>query len=113
MDIDVGNGISDTTNRLLGCPTEMLGAYMRFFNEFQIDTIRIQSHIECITIFSIPRHPAHAVKNNGMKCRYSLMKAYVSTPEELAECRANLLKYCGLDTFAMVRVLEKLQEVAG
>ncbi len=27
----------------------------------------------------------HAVKNNGMKCRYSLMKAYVSTPEELAE----------------------------
>ena len=34
-------------------------------------------------------------------------------PEELAACRENLLKYCGLDTFAMVRVLEKLREKAG
>ena len=33
-------------------------------------------------------------------------------PDELAACRENLLKYCGLDTFAMVRVLEKLREQA-
>jgi hypothetical protein len=33
------------------------------------------------------------------------------TPEEIAELRANLLKYCGLDTFAMVKVLGKLREV--
>ena len=33
-------------------------------------------------------------------------------PDDLAACRENLLKYCGLDTFAMVRVLEKLREQA-
>ncbi len=31
------------------------------------------------------------------------------TPEEIASLRANLLKYCGLDTYAMVKVLEKLR----
>ena len=30
---------------------------------------------------------------------------------ELKRCRANLLKYCGLDTLAMVRVWEKLEEI--
>ena len=33
------------------------------------------------------------------------------TPKEIAETRKNLLKYCGLDTYAMVKVLGKLKEV--
>ena len=33
------------------------------------------------------------------------------TPGEIQKTRENLLKYCGLDTFAMVKVLEKLREV--
>ena len=32
--------------------------------------------------------------------------------EELLACRENLLKYCGLDTFAMVKIWKKLQEAA-
>lgn len=32
-------------------------------------------------------------------------------PDELAETRKNLLKYCELDTFAMVKLLEKLQDL--
>lgn len=32
-------------------------------------------------------------------------------PEKIASLRANLLKYCGLDTYAMVKVLRKLREV--
>lgn len=32
-------------------------------------------------------------------------------PDEIEKLRANLLKYCGLDTYAMVKVLEKLREV--
>ena len=32
------------------------------------------------------------------------------TPEEIAVIRKNLLAYCGLDTLAMVKVLEKLRE---
>ena len=35
------------------------------------------------------------------------------TPEEQAACRSSLLKYCGLDTRAMVRVWERLTEVIG
>ncbi len=34
------------------------------------------------------------------------------TPEEIEVMRGNLLKYCGLDTYAMVKVLSKLREVA-
>lgn len=34
------------------------------------------------------------------------------TPEEIAAIRKNLLAYCGLDTLAMVKVLEKLRECA-
>jgi len=33
-------------------------------------------------------------------------------PDEIEKLRTNLLKYCGLDTYAMVKVLEKLKEVA-
>ena len=33
------------------------------------------------------------------------------TPEEIEITRRNLLKYCGLDTYAMVKVLAKLREV--
>ena len=33
------------------------------------------------------------------------------TPNEVARTRHNLLEYCKLDTYAMVKVLEKLQEV--
>ena len=31
-------------------------------------------------------------------------------PEELQRCRNSLLKYCGLDTYAMVKIWEKLKE---
>lgn len=31
-------------------------------------------------------------------------------PEKVASLRANLLKYCGLDTYAMVKILRKLRE---
>ncbi len=33
-------------------------------------------------------------------------------PQEIAEIRSNLLKYCALDTLGMVRILERLQEIA-
>lgn len=33
------------------------------------------------------------------------------TPEEIEITRRDLLKYCGLDTYAMVKVLAKLREV--
>lgn len=34
------------------------------------------------------------------------------TPEEIEKTRQQLLKYCGLDTFAMVKVLQRLREAA-
>ena len=35
------------------------------------------------------------------------------SPEEAEKTRYNLLKYCELDTYAMVKVWEKLREVIG
>ena len=50
--------------------------------------------------------------HNGSEASAAFVAMEMMPPEEEAECRANLLKYCGLDTFAMVKVLEKLQEKA-
>ena len=41
------------------------------------------------------------VKAAGMKCRYSLMKAYVLSPKELAE-EAKMLADCGLDEITIM-----------
>ena len=48
--------------------------------------------------------------HNGAEASAAFAAMAKMGPEELAACRENLLKYCGLDTFAMVRVLEKLKE---
>lgn len=45
--------------------------------------------------------PIRAVKNAGMICHYSLMKAYVSTPAELAE-EAKFLEGEGLDAITIM-----------
>ena len=49
--------------------------------------------------------------HNGSEASAAFMMMTEHTPEEIEELRANLLKYCGLDTFAMVKVLEKLKDV--
>lgn len=41
------------------------------------------------------------VKAAGLKCRYSLMKAYILPPEELAQ-EANMLASCGLDEITIM-----------
>lgn len=41
------------------------------------------------------------VKAAGLKCRYSLMKAYILPPEELAQ-EANMLAGCGLDEITIM-----------
>ena len=48
--------------------------------------------------------------HNGAEASTTFEKMGNLSQEELEQCRANLLKYCGLDTLAMVRVWEKLRE---
>jgi hypothetical protein len=47
--------------------------------------------------------------HNGGEASSAFLTMTKKTPEEIASLRANLLKYCGLDTYAMVKVLEKLR----
>ena len=47
-------------------------------------------------------------KGDEASAAFSLMQNM--TPEELQRCRHNLLKYCELDTLAMVKIWEKLKE---
>ena len=48
--------------------------------------------------------------HNGSEASNAFAEMASHTPEEIAEIRKNLLKYCGLDTYAMVKVLRKLRE---
>ena len=48
--------------------------------------------------------------HNGGEASAAFAEMTSHTPEEIAEIRQNLLKYCGLDTYAMVKVLRKLKE---
>ena len=50
--------------------------------------------------------------HNGSEASAAFAEMASHTPEEIAVIRQNLLKYCGLDTFAMVKVLRKLREAA-
>lgn len=52
------------------------------------------------------------VHNGGDAMAIYLCMAQMS-PEEQAETRESLLRYCELDTFAMVKVLAKVRELAG
>ena len=49
--------------------------------------------------------------HNGGEASEMFAKMATMQPEELETARGQLLKYCGLDTFAMVKVWEKLKEI--
>ena len=51
--------------------------------------------------------------HNGSEASATFKRMECMGDEELAAYRTHLLNYCGLDTFAMVKVWEKLSEVAG
>ena len=49
--------------------------------------------------------------HHGTEASAAFLKLTELPPEEAEQLRKNLLKYCNLDTLAMVKVLEKLREV--
>ena len=49
--------------------------------------------------------------HNGSEASAAFLTMAQKSPDEIKKLRSNLLKYCGLDTFAMVKVLAKLREV--
>jgi len=48
--------------------------------------------------------------HNGTEASAAFVNMTKFPPEEVTKMRENLLKYCGLDTYAMVKVLGKLRE---
>ena len=58
---------------------------------------------------SLDYHNLEDIHHGGeASAAFSLMQNMA--PDELQRCRKNLLKYCGLDTYAMVKLWEKLKE---
>ena len=51
--------------------------------------------------------------HNGSEASGAFSMMSTMDEEEMERYRQNLLKYCGLDTFAMVKIWEKLNEVVG
>ena len=50
--------------------------------------------------------------HNGSEASAAFADMLNHTPEEIVAMRKNLLKYCELDTYAMVKVFKKLKEIA-
>ncbi len=50
--------------------------------------------------------------HNGTEAAHTFDAMLRMPPEQRAKTRVNMLKYCGLDTYAMVKVWEKLAEAA-
>lgn len=48
---------------------------------------------------------------NGGDASSVFAELHTKSPEEIERTRKNLLKYCGLDTYAMVKIVEKLYEL--
>ena len=48
--------------------------------------------------------------HNGSEASDSYFKLSSLSGAELKELRENMLRYCGLDTYAMVKVLKKLKD---
>ena len=48
--------------------------------------------------------------HNGSEASATYINLGKKSKEEQEKTRANMLKYCGLDTYAMVKVWEKLKE---
>jgi hypothetical protein len=49
--------------------------------------------------------------HDGMEAANAFATLHEQTPEDIAKIRAALLKYCRLDTLAMVKILERLQQL--
>lgn len=58
---------------------------------------------------SLDYHNLEGIHHGG-EASVAFLSMLKMTGEEVAKCRENLLKYCGLDTFAMVKVWDKLRE---
>ena len=50
--------------------------------------------------------------HKGDEASATFLKMADMSPEELKQHREYLLKYCGLDTYAMVKIWERLREVS-
>ena len=53
------------------------------------------------------------VVHNGIEASDTFLKLSNYTKEEQEKIRKGMLMYCGLDTYALVKVWEKLKEVVG
>lgn len=62
---------------------------------------------------SLDYHNLEGGVKNGEDAMTIFPKIKDMSPEEQEKARAALLKYCELDTFAMVKIVEKLKEVSG
>ena len=60
---------------------------------------------------SLDYHNLNGV-HNGAEASAAFVSMQKMCSEELSSCRENLLKYCCLDTLAMVRIMEQLQDKA-
>ena len=60
---------------------------------------------------SLDYHNLEGSVKNGTQAMTAILKAQEVSEEERAQIEEDLIKYCALDTFAVVKVIKKLYEV--
>ena len=86
--------------------------------QYYVKEMQGRSSIKLVLPALFPDDPAldyHSLDgiHNGKEASNAFRDMADMAPAELEKCRGNLLKYCGLDTLAMVKVWEKLREAVG
>lgn len=107
---------SDLTDHLLNIHDNMKDLMLPFSKQSYYSAAMQGSYsIKCVLPALYPDNPELAYSNleqvhHGQEASSAYLDLCNQSTEEAAETRKNLLKYCGLDTYAMVKVLVKLRE---
>ena len=110
----------DVTDQCAKCLRVVLRhlAYGGVFMEYALSKSKYCKGMQCPKILWLddnkPELYYHNLEgiHNGSEASVAFADMINHTPEEIKTIRTNLLKYCALDTYAMVKVLRKLKEVA-
>ena len=106
----------DLAEHLMNIHDHIQDLEVPFHNEnYYVKEMQGRSSIKLVLPALFPDDPALDYHNlegihNGTEASNAFLAMADMSPEELEKYRGYLLKYCGLDTFAMVKVWDKLRE---
>ena len=114
---NLANLFPDMSDQLMNIYDNMKDLMIPFYNRYYYSkNMHGSFSIKYVLPSLFPDDPSLDYHNldevhNGKEAMSSYANMGKLSPDEQESLRANMLKYCGLDTFAMVKIWEKLNEI--